>query len=361
MIAIILGTRPEIIKMSPIIRECEKRHLDYFVIHTGQHYSYDMDKIFFEELKLPDVKYNLEVGSSSHGEQTGKILTYVEKVLMKYQTDINLVLVQGDTNSVLAGVLAASKLHIKVGHVEAGLRSFDRSMPEEINRVVADHISNFLFVPTEVSRRNLLNEGIDNSQIFVTGNTVVDAVHQNMEISIKKVNILDEMGLKPNQYILLTVHRAENVDREDKLKGIFDGVRAINAVVNIPIVFPIHPRTRKMVNKFGISITDIDVINPVGYLEFLQLQSNAKLVLTDSGGLQEESCILETPCVTLRENTERPETLDVDANILAGTNADKIFNSSIIMLKSRKKWKSPFGDGRSAERIITLLLDKGII
>ena len=201
-IAVILGTRPEIIKMAPIIRECERRELDYFVLHTGQHYSHQMDSIFFEQLEIPAARYNLDVGSASHAEQTGRIMAGVENVLMDEKPDI--VLVQGDTNTVLAGALAASKLHIKVGHVEAGLRSYDRTMPEEINRVVADHISDYLFAPTENSRENLRREGIAEGKIWVTGNTIVDAVYQNLEIAKRKVNVLADLGLEPKEYFLGT-------------------------------------------------------------------------------------------------------------------------------------------------------------
>jgi len=192
-IAIILGTRPEIIKMSPIIRECEKQDIDYYILHTGQHYSYEMDRVFFEQLRLPQAKYNLDVGSGKHGEQTGKMLAGIEDILIKDQPDV--VLVQGDTNTVLAGAFAASKLQIKIGHVEAGLRSFDRTMPEETNRIVADHISDYLFAPTETSKKHLLNEGISYNKIFVTGNTVVDAAYQNLEISKSKANILEKLDL----------------------------------------------------------------------------------------------------------------------------------------------------------------------
>ena len=205
MIAIILGTRPEIIKMSPIIRECEKQGLDYFILHTGQHYSYNLDRIFFEDLELPAPKYNLDVGSGTHAEETGKMLIGIEKVLLKEKPDI--VLVEGDTNTVLAGALAAAKLHIKVGHVEAGLRSYDRSMPEEINRILADHVSDYLFAPTEKAKENLLREGIEEDKIFVTGNTIVDAVYQNLEIAKRKVNILDKLNLSSREYFLITSHR----------------------------------------------------------------------------------------------------------------------------------------------------------
>jgi len=205
MIAIILGTRPEIIKMSPIIRECEKQSLNYFILHTGQHYSYNLDRIFFEDLELPAPKYNLDVGSGTHAEEIGEMLIGIEKVLLREKLDI--VLVEGDTNTVLAGALAAAKLHIKVGHVEAGLRSHDRSMPEEINRILADHVSDYLFAPTEKAKENLLREGIEEDKIFVTGNTIVDAIYQNQGIAKRKVNILDKLNLSSGEYFLITLHR----------------------------------------------------------------------------------------------------------------------------------------------------------
>ena len=351
MIAIVLGT--EIIKMSPVIRGCEKRGLDYFILHTGQHYSYEMDSVFFEELELPQPKYNLDVGSGTHSEQTGKIMIGVEKILTKEKPDV--VLVQGDTNTVLAGALAATKLHIKVGHVEAGLRSYDRRMPEEVNRVLTDHVSDYLFTPTEKAKQNLLREGIDENKIFVTGNTIVDAVYQNLEIAKKKVNVLKDLGLKPKEYFLVTAHRQENVDAKERLKGILKGLELIYEEFSIPIIFPMHPRTRKRIKEFGLTFNGVVVTNPVGFLEFLQLEANAKLVLTDSGGAQEESCILKVPCVTLRDNTERPETLEVGSNILAGTRPKRIVESVKTMLNKENKWENPFGDGKTGERIIKLI------
>ena len=221
-IAIVLGTRPEIIKMSPVIRECERLGLDYFILHTGQHYSYNMDRVFFDQLGLPQARYNLDVGSCSHAEQTGRILIGVEKVLVDEVPDV--VLVEGDTNSVLAGALAACKLGIEVGHVEAGLRSYDRRMPEEVNRVLADHCSDYLFAPTEKSRMILLGEGLLQARIFVTGNTIVDAVHQNLEIAEKKGDALDGFGLSRGGYFLATVHRQENVDDEGRFSSILRGL-----------------------------------------------------------------------------------------------------------------------------------------
>ena len=291
-IAIVLGTRPEIIKMSPVIRTCEKQGLDYFILHTGQHYTYNMDKVFFEQLELPEAKYNQDVGSGSHGEQTGKMLIGIEKILQKEKPDV--VLVEGDTNTVLAGALAATKLHIKVGHVEAGLRSYDRRMPEEMNRVLTDHCSDYLFAPTEKSRQILLGGGIPDNKIFVTGNTIVDAVYQNLSISEERINPLN----------------------------------------------------------------DLELIEPVDYLSFLQLEAKAKLVLTDSGGVQEESCTLNVPCVTLRDNTERPETLEVGSNILAGTNAKNILSKTKEMINRDNNWNNPFGDGKAGERIVEILMTK---
>jgi len=346
-IAIILGTRPEIIKMSPIIRECEKQDIDYYILHTGQHYSYEMDRVFFEQLRLPQAKYNLDVGSGKHGEQTGKMLAGIEDILIKDQPDV--VLVQGDTNTVLAGAFAASKLQIKIGHVEAGLRSFDRTMPEETNRIVADHISDYLFAPTETSKKHLLNEGISYNKIFVTGNTVVDAAYQNLEISKSKANILEKLDLNEKEYFAATTHRAENVDVKERLEGILSGFSQIYKEFRLPIIFPAHPRTVKMIGKFDLKIPEgTRLIEPLGYLEFLQLESGARLILTDSGGVQEEACIHRVPCVTLRENTERPETVDVGANLIAGSR-EKIIDCVRKMMESHSEWRIPYGNGNAAE------------
>ncbi|MFA5268648.1 MAG: UDP-N-acetylglucosamine 2-epimerase (non-hydrolyzing) [Methanoregula sp.] len=349
MISIILGTRPEIIKMAPVIRACQKKNIPYSVLHTGQHYSYDMDRIFFEELELPRPEHNLDAGSGSHAEQTGKIMTGIEKILLETPPDI--VLVQGDTNTVLAGALAATKLHVPVGHVEAGLRSFDRSMPEEINRIVADHIADYLFAPTDQSRQYLLREGIDEQKIFVTGNTVVDAVYENREIAKRKPAVLNGRGLTSKEYFLVTAHRAENVDVKSGLDGIIQGLASVHETYGIPVIFPMHPRTQKMMKEFGIDSHGITITPPVGYMEFLELEANANLVLTDSGGIQEEACILGVPCVTLRNNTERPETIDVGANMLAGTDPGAISRAAATMLKASRTWKNPYGDGHAGERI----------
>ena len=352
-IAIVLGTRPEIIKMSPVIRECEHLGLDYFILHTGQHYSYKMDRVFFEQLELPETKYNLDVGSGSHAEQTAKILTGIEKILMKEK--LGIVLVEGDTNTVLAGALAATKLGIKVGHVEAGLRSYDKTMPEEINRVLTDHCSNYLFAPTEKARQILLSEGIHDNKVFVTGNTIVDALYQNLSISEDRINPLNDLELTPKEYLLVTAHRQENVDVKERFEGIIKGLELVEKELGLPVVYPIHPRARKMMNHFGLKANGIEFIEPLDYLSFVQLEAKAKLVLTDSGGVQEEACILKVPCVTLRDNTERPETLEVGSNVLAGTNAKSILSKTKEMINRDNNWENPFGDGTAGEKTIGIL------
>ena len=368
-ISIIIGTRPEIIKMSPVVRECEKQNMDYFMLHTGQHYSYELGKVFFEELELPEAKYNLNVGSGSHAYEIGKMLIGIEKILLKEEPDV--VLIEGDTNTVLAGAIVASKLNIKIGHVEAGLRSYDRNMPEEINRNLTDHCSDYLFAPTIKAKEILLGEGIPEEKIFITGNTIVDAVCQNVEIAKKKVNITNDLKLNREGYFIVTAHRQENVDVKERLEGILDGLEVIYKEFCLPIIFPIHPRTKKRINDFRLRIPEgVKLIEPVGFLEFLQLEANAKLVLTDSGGVQEEACILGVPCVTLRNNTERPETLEVGSNILAGVNQERILESVKIMLNKHKllkksliknavhaspNWINPFGDGKAGEKIVGIL------
>ena len=355
-VSVVLGTRPEIIKFSPIIRECEKQKLDYFVLHTGQHYSYNMDKVFFEQLELPEAKYNLDVGSGSHAQQTGKMLIGIEKILQREKPDI--VLVEGDTNTVLAGALAAVKLGTSVGHVEAGLRSYDREMPEEINRVLADHCSDLLFAPTEKSKRILLGEGISEGKVFVTGNTVVDAVFQNLELSRRKVQPLQELGLKEGGFFLATVHRQENVDHEDRFRGILEGLLLVEEKLGFPVVYPIHPRARRQLQAYKISLEGLTLVEPLDYLSFLQLESQARVVLTDSGGVQEETCVLKVPCVTLRDNTERPETLEVGSNVLAGTDPKEILQKTKGMLRVDKAWMNPFGDGKAGTRTVGILDDR---
>jgi UDP-N-acetylglucosamine 2-epimerase (non-hydrolysing) len=315
-----------------------------------------MDQVFFEQLELPKPKYNLDVGSGSHALQTGKILMGIEEILLKEQPDV--ILVQGDTNTVLAAALVAAKLHIKVGHVEAGLRSYDRTMPEEINRVLTDHISDFCFAPTEKAKDILLSEGIFSENIFVTGNTIVDAVYQNLDLARKKADVLERLGLKEKEYFLVTVHRQENVDNKDRFQGILSGLQQLEKEYDIPVVYPIHPRSRKKMEEFGLSADNINLVDPQDLFGFLQLEQNAKVVLTDSGGVQEETCILGNPCVTLRDNTERPETIDVGSNVLAGTHPEDIVDAVSMMLHKERGGSNPFGDGHSSKKIVDILEER---
>lgn len=356
--AIILGTRPEIIKMAPIIRFCENYNKEYFVIHTNQHYSENMDKIFFDELELVQPKYNLGIGSGSHGEMTGRMMIEIEKVLQKENPDI--VLVQGDTNTVMAAALVASKIDIKVGHVEAGLRSYDRSMPEEINRIVTDHVSDYLFAPTKRQADILMTEGIEGSKIFTVGNTIVDAVLEGVQIAEQKSKILQTLNLSGDDYILMTAHRPATVDVESNLKVVIGAVSKIAKMHNVRVVFPAHPRTKKMIEKIHITLPqNFTTIDPVGYLDMLMLQKMAVLIATDSGGLQEESCILKKKCIVLRENTERPEAVDVGGCVLVGnSDNERILTSASALIKKDVVWTNPFGDGKSAEKIMKIIANK---
>jgi UDP-N-acetylglucosamine 2-epimerase (non-hydrolysing) len=317
-----------------------------------------MDKIFFEELGLPDPTYNLEVGSGSHGAQTGKMLIELEKTLLLEKPDI--VLVEGDTNTVLAASLTATKLLIDVGHVEAGLRSYDRTMPEEFNRVLTDHMSKFLFAPTQMSKDNLVREGIEEEWIYVVGNTIVDATLHNLKISQTKSKIMEDLGILQSGYFLLTLHRQENVDDKKRLERVIESLELVVDRFDLPLIYPIHPRSKKMINKFDLmqrleNIPNIKIIDPVGYLEFLILEKNAKLILTDSGGVQEEACILNVPCVTLRYNTERPETVEVGKNVVAGVDKNIVLKGVEDMIEKDLPSENPFGDGTTGKKIIDIL------
>jgi UDP-N-acetylglucosamine 2-epimerase (non-hydrolysing) len=277
------------------------------------------------------------------------------EILKQEKPDI--AIVQGDTNSVLAGAQAANKLRIKIGHHEAGLRSHDLTMLEETNRIITDHISDYLFAPTEDALKNLRDEGISENKIFHSGNTVVDAANQHLELASKKVDILSELNLEKGNYVVVTAHRAENVDREKRLEGILEGLGLVAEHFKTPIVYPIHPRTVNNIKKFDLKVPKgVELIEPLGYLEFLQLQSKAKLIITDSGGLQEEACILKIPCVTIRDNTERPETIKAGINVLAGTNPEKILQCAKDMVENQKEWTNPFGDGKAGKRIVDFLV-----
>ncbi len=353
---VVASTRPEVIKLAPVLRELEKRKVEYRFITTGQHYDRMLFGKFIEELELRKPDYNIEVGSGTQAYQTSQALLELERIFLRENP--NVVIVQGDTNSTLSSALAAVKLHIPVAHVEAGLRSFDKRMPEEINRIIADHCSMLLFAPTEKAALNLINEGIFPEKVFIVGNTIVDAVLQNIKIAKRKSSI------KEKDYILLTLHRAENVDNKKILENIVDALISINE----KIIFPVHPRTKKRLKEFKLleklKDNNIKIIEPLGYLDFLLLLNNAKLVLTDSGGVQEEAIILHVPCVTLRTTTERPETIEAGGNVLAGVEKEGIVRTlnSLLFDEERyakmKKAKNPFGDGKSGERIVSIILDK---
>jgi UDP-N-acetylglucosamine 2-epimerase (non-hydrolysing) len=346
-LAVLQGTRPEIVKMSPVIKELIRRKTDFFIIHTGQHYSYELDNIFYKQLKLPKAKYNLEVGSHSACTQTAKMILGLENVLNKDRPD--LVLVLGDTNSTFAGAFVANKLHIKLGHIEAGLRSYDKSMPEEINRVLVDHISDLLFAPTKNAQRTLISEQIPHNKIFMVGNTIVDAVFENAKLAWQvKYDV-------PSEYFLATLHRAENVDNKERFESIVAGLKKVSKRYKTPIIIPLHPHSVNKAQEFGIDFKGLNIVDSVGYLTFLKLESKARLILTDSGGIQEEAVILQVPCVTLRDNTERPETLEVGANILAGVEPENIIKSVEIMLERDNHWQNPFGDGKTSEKIIDIV------
>ncbi len=346
-IAILVGTRPEIIKMAPVIRECQHRKLDYFIVHSKQHYSEKLDGIFFAELDLPAPKYNLNVGSGGHANQTGRILIELEPILVSEQPDV--LLVQGDTNTVVAGALAAHKLHIKVGHIEAGLRSFDQTMPEESNRIIADHVSDYLFAVTDVQVGHLKKEGLPESKIFKVGNTIVDALLSNHVQAEKRSQILSELKLRKKGYYLLTCHRAANVDDPDALNEIIRLIRQIPG----DVCWPIHYRTQKVLKESRIPLPPtLTWTEPVGYFDFLNLLSNCTAVITDSGGVQEEACILGVPCVTIRDSTERPETVDVGANVLVHRDAQAMVAA---LNRPMTSWTNPFGDGHTAERILDIV------
>ena len=361
-IATILGTRPEIIKMAPIIAEIDKRGINQIVLHTGQHYDKEMSDNFFKDLEIPAPDYNIHVGSGSHAKQTGLMMNGIEEILLDEKPDI--VLVQGDTNAVLAGALVASKLHIAVGHVEAGLRSFDTTMPEEINRRVADVCSTLYFIPTEDSAINLLAEGLSRKNLLITGNTVVDACFRHLEIAKKRgfeEDSLSDLNIDEMDNILtLTMHRAENVDVKERVVSIIEALKELN---QMNIIFPIHPRTKNTLQNFGLfdELNDLDhvhIVKPIGYLDFLLLTSKSTLILTDSGGLQEEAITLDVPALTLRYNTERPETVAAGGNILVGANKDAILENANKILNDdefankMKNAKNPYGDGNAAQKTV---------
>lgn len=359
----IVGARPNFMKIAPIVREMRRRESEFqpLIVHTGQHYDAAMSDSFFTDLGIPAPDYHLEVGSHSHAVQTAKIMTAFEPVVLQENPDW--VIVVGDVNSTIACALVCSKLGVRVAHVEAGLRSLDRTMPEEINRLLTDAISDLLLTPSIDGDENLKKENIPESKIKFVGNVMIDSVFYNLEKS-KQSKIREDLNLKENEYAVTTLHRPSNVDEKATFTNLLDALVSIGE--KLPIIFPVHPRTRNNIENFGFSEqvknSNIRLIEPLGYLDFMRLYSGAKLVLTDSGGLQEETTALGIPCLTLRENTERPITISHGTNKLVGTNLEKIKRAAFEVLESdvqTDKKTPPLWDGKTAERICNALLKTG--
>jgi len=360
-VMLVIGTRPQIIKSAPIIHAaCNDKNIDLQVVHTGQHYDYEMSKVFFDEMNLLDPIVNLNVGSGSHAWQTGKMLMRLEKVFLDQKPD--LILVPGDTNSTLAGALAAAKLMIPIGHVEAGARSYDMRMPEENNRRLTDHCADLLFAPSENCANNLRKEGVLSERIFLTGDTMYDVLLKHID-KASKSKILDDLDLTERDYLVLTIHRQENVDNSRRLINI---VHALSKLRKIKVVFPAHPRTMKQLFSLGLydklhRRKNIKIIKPISYNDMINLIRNTRLVVTDSGGMQKEAFWLHVPCVTLRHNTEWIETVELGANILAGSNPSKILEAidRILSLESihedLSNLPNPFGDGKASDKIVEIL------
>ena len=360
-IIIVAGTRPEVVKLAPVVWALRALRADFVFIWSGQHYDYELSGVFFEELGGLRPDYDLGVGSSSHGVQTARVVQGVEEILKKIRGK-GIVVAVGDTNTVLGVGLAAVKTGWIFAHVESGLRSFDSYMPEEVNRVVADHVANILFAPSTQAVINLLYEGINPWRVWLVGNTVVDAIKMVMPRVKEGCNrMLAELGIR-KPYALVTLHRAENVDHVDRLSNILKGLKEI--LKEIRLVFPIHPRTKRRIQEFGLAdlLDGLNIIKPVGYLEFLALLSNAEMVFADSGGVQEEAFTLGIPCITLRRNTERPETVWYGGNILVGDDPRRIVEAYRYVVKNQeeivrkiRRVENPYGDGRAGERIANIL------
>nr|QNO41437.1 UDP-N-acetylglucosamine 2-epimerase [Methanosarcinales archaeon ANME-2c ERB4]QNO41961.1 UDP-N-acetylglucosamine 2-epimerase [Methanosarcinales archaeon ANME-2c ERB4]QNO42638.1 UDP-N-acetylglucosamine 2-epimerase [Methanosarcinales archaeon ANME-2c ERB4]QNO42859.1 UDP-N-acetylglucosamine 2-epimerase [Methanosarcinales archaeon ANME-2c ERB4]QNO43464.1 UDP-N-acetylglucosamine 2-epimerase [Methanosarcinales archaeon ANME-2c ERB4] len=345
----IIGARPQFIKCAPLSRAIRKQCQE-ILLHTGQHYDPKLSNIFFNELNIPKPDYNLNIGSAPHGEQTGKMLIEIEKILIKEQPD--LVLTYGDTNSTLAGALTASKLHIKTAHVEAGLRSFDRTMPEEINRILTDNISDLLFCPTETALKNLISEGITKG-VYLVGDVMKDALEYNITIAEEQSEILSDLDLISGEFIVATLHRPANTDSKEKLLSVLKAFYNVDET----IVFPVHPRTEKYLQEYSQwdkLCECVKVIQPLGYIDMLKLMANAKKILTDSGGIQKEAYMLGVPCITMRENTEWVETIEEGWNMLVGSDYKKIVDA-IKGFEGANKRSDVFGRGNSSERIVEII------
>ena len=343
----ILGARPQFIKAAAVSSVFGK-HVHEILVHTGQHYDANMSDVFFQELGIPAPKYHLNIGSGSHGAMTGAMLSAIEEILLKETPDF--VMVYGDTNSTLAGALAASKLLIPVIHVEAGLRSFNKAMPEEQNRILTDHVSNLLFVPTQTAIDNLHREGIT-AGVYNVGDVMFDGILHFSKLAAEKSTILSELNLVDQDYLLCTIHRAENTNDINRLKGIVNGLNDANE----QIILPLHPRTQKYLADYGIALNKhIRVIEPVGYLDMVRLETGAKKIVTDSGGVQKEAFFLAKPCITMRDETEWVETVENGWNIIVGADAEKI-TQAINTFEPQLERKSYFGNGTAALQMVELI------
>ncbi|HFD04953.1 MAG TPA: UDP-N-acetylglucosamine 2-epimerase (non-hydrolyzing) [Firmicutes bacterium] len=355
-IFIIVGARPNFIKVAPLMRILKgNEHFETILVHSGQHYDYFMSKVFFEELDISEPDYYLNVGSGSQGYQTAEIIKSTEELLEKERPD--LIIVVGDVNTTMASTIAASKLYIKTAHIEAGLRSYDRTMPEEINRIITDSLSDLLFTHSRGANVNLEKEGIDKDKIFFVGNIMIDTIVNNLD-RIKNREKYKELGLERGNFILLTMHRPSNVDVKETFMSIVDALDDIGK--RIPIVFPIHPRTDKMAKQFGIDLNEISnmkIIEPISYIDLLSMENDAKCIITDSGGIQEESTFLNIPCFTIRENTERPITAEVGSNTIVGTDKNAIVDNVMRCLDGECKYGEipELWDGQTAKRIVEVI------
>lgn len=349
----IIGARPQFIKAAALSAVFASRpNIEEIVIHTGQHYDANMSDVFFDELGIPKPTYNLKIGGGTHGQNTGRMIESIEEVLTQEKPDM--VLVYGDTDSTLSGALAACKIHIPVAHVEAGLRSYNRRMPEEINRILTDQVSTLLFTPTIGAKDNLIKEGVNSDFIHVVGDIMYDATLQFSDRALQQRNILADLGLTKKDYILATVHRAENTDNLERMKAILNGLKTSPQRV----ILPLHPRTKSVFEKSGVVIPDkIECIDPVGYLDMQALESGASLIATDSGGVQKESYFHGVPCITMREETEWVELVEVGANIITGADSSKIERAINDLLGKTIISSNIYGDGKTAVAIADILED----
>ncbi len=354
MIAIVVGTRPELIKIFPLVKELKKKKINFKLIHTGQHYSSNLNEIFLKYFNFLKISYQLNVGSHPQSKQTALMMISIEKILDKIKP--NIVIVYGDTNTALAGALVASKnKYTKLLHLEAGLRSFELNMPEETNRKIIDHISDYLFAPTKMSKQLLLKEGIDKSKIFLLGNTIKDSI-KILEPEIKK-NLNTKLAIKKYNYFLVTIHREENLSTKKRLKKILTLFTQISEKFGKIVIFPCHPRTKSLIKKFKIKLNKkVKIIDPIRYDHFLNLLCFSYLIISDSGGVQEETCILKKKMITLRTKTERQETLKIGCNILSEINFEEV-SKKIETIKLRKiNWNNPYGQGNISKKMTNQIL-----